>query len=213
MSALRKADYISKYGEEAWEIESARRNERKKRWCQNNKEHIAEYNKQYREDNKEYFTEYNKQYYNTNKEYFAEYGKHREGEKERVKQYRSTQRGRANNIKTTYIHCDKKRGFSTDQNIDEDWIMENIFNSSCIYCGDNDWTHLGADRIDNTKGHTPDNCVCACGLCNSDRNDNFTVEEFKEYRRTHPRKLGGGIEKSWEIVEQNGVRVIKKKLG
>ena len=213
MSRLKKADYIAKYGEEAWDIESARRSKHTKRWRQGNKDHIAEYNKQYREDNKEYLAEYNKQYYNTNKEYFAERQKHREGEKERVKQYRGTQRGRAICIKRNYNNDDKNRGFSTGQNINCDWIIKNIFTSKCIYCGDDDWTHLGADRIDNSKPHTPDNCVCACGLCNMARGDRFSVEEFKEYRRTHPRKLGGGIEKSWEIVEQNGIRVIKKKLG
>ena len=29
---------------------------------------------------------------------------------------------------------------------------------------------MGADRIDNSKSHTKDNCVCACWSCNARRN-------------------------------------------
>lgn len=37
------------------------------------------------------------------------------------------------------------------------------------------------DRIDNTKGHTKDNCVTCCKLCNTTRMDNYTHEEFLKY--------------------------------
>lgn len=47
-----------------------------------------------------------------------------------------------------------------------EWIVDNIFNSKCIYCGETDWRKLGCDRIDNSKPHTPDNVVCCCGKCN-----------------------------------------------
>lgn len=219
MSKLKKLDYIAKYGEEAWALESARRSEYMKQYYNTNKEYLKQYNKQWREEHCDYgkqwreeHPDYDKQWYQDNIEKRRQYSKdHKEERKEYFKQYRGTQLGRANNFKSAYISKDKKKGFSTDQVVDEDWIIENIFGSSCIYCGESDWQKLGADRIDNTKGHTPDNCVCACFICNSERQDKYSVEEFKEYRRTHPRKLGGGIEKSWEIVEQNGVRVIKKK--
>ena len=112
---------------------------------------------------------------------------HKEEKKKYCKHYRSTYFGRAKSLKSRYIQNDKEKGFPTDKNIDEDWIIENIFNSQCIYCGENNWRKLGCDRIDNTKGHTPDNCVCSCWDCNNDRKDKFTVEEFIQYRKLHPR--------------------------
>lgn len=48
----------------------------------------------------------------------------------------------------------------------------------CIYChmkGD-----IGADRIDNNKGHEKDNIVPCCVVCNRARSNYFTVEEMKE---------------------------------
>lgn len=74
-----------------------------------------------------------------------------------------------------YRHKDKIRGYKCD--IDTDWVINNIINKECIYCGD---THkIGCDRIDNTKGHTKDNVVPCCYECNVARGDNFTFEEMK----------------------------------
>ena len=120
--------------------------------------------------------------------------------------------GRSSILSSAYKSYDKNKGFDVSNNITKDWIVENIFNGQkCVYCGDDDWTHLGADRIDNTKPHTPDNVVCACGLCNIERNERYTVEEFKEYRKLHPRSLDCSIDKGWEIVEMKGIKVLKKK--
>ena len=85
-------------------------------------------------------------------------------------------------------NCDKNKGYDTTSNITPQWIEENLFSdgSKCIYCGDNNWKHLGADRIDNTKPHTPDNVVCSCAICNYERQNRFTVEEFIKYRKEHP---------------------------
>ena len=227
MSYIKKAEYIAKYGEEAWKAYTAKRKEYYRQWIEAhpdynkqyrevNKERISEKDRQYYDANRERCREQDKQYYRDNREHRCEYNRqwreeHPDYDIQHRKQYCSTQYGRANGLKNSYIKFDKKKGYPVDQNIDEDWIVDNILTSQCVYCGDSDWTHLGADRIDNLKGHIPGNCVCACGVCNVERGDKYTVEEFKEYRKTHPRKLGGGIEKSWEIAEQNGVRVIRKK--
>ncbi len=134
-----------------------------------------------------------------------------EKKKEYSDKYCNSKKGRATQLKNSYIDKDQEKGFSTDGNINQKWIIENIFNGQkCIYCGDDDWKHLGADRIDNSKPHTPDNCVCACGICNSERRDLYTVEEFKEYRQLHPRTLVQD-EKTWEIVEMSGIKVLKKR--
>lgn len=53
-----------------------------------------------------------------------------------------------------------------------------IIERPCLYCGTSD-SARGADRIDNSRGHTPENCVPACRTCNMVRNDLFSVEEMK----------------------------------
>lgn len=165
---IKKADYIAMYGEEAWDAYAEKRREYSKQYAKEHKEELKEYKKQYYQDNKDHIVEQRKQYYQDNIEERREYGR----------QYNKTQWGRAVLMKLNYIRKDKEKGFPADQNIDEEWIIENIFNSKCIYCGESDWKKLGADRIDNSKPHTPDNVVCSCWDCNNKRNDKFTVEEF-----------------------------------
>lgn len=124
------------------------------------------------------------------------------------KEYRQTKKGRACLLCVNYKQYDKiakRKGFSLTQK----WVIDNIFNSQCIYCGDNDWRHLGCDRINNGLPHTPENCVCSCGICNVERNGkNMSIEEFIEFRKTNPRILKQP--KLEEIVEINGTKVIKK---
>ncbi len=50
----------------------------------------------------------------------------------------------------------------------------------CTYCG-GPLARLGSniDRIDNTKGYFPDNCVPSCGICNWVRFNIFTHSEMK----------------------------------
>ena len=50
------------------------------------------------------------------------------------------------------------------------------------YCGDTE--DIGLDRIDNTKGHTKDNVVPCCYICNTTRGSNFTYEEMKIIGKT-----------------------------
>ena len=117
--------------------------------CRNQK------NKQWRAENAETRKEYFKEYYN--KEYFKEYHK----------EWMATKLGRAITLANTYKNSDKKR--NRDNNIDAQWIVDNIFTSSCAYCGETDWRKLGCDRIDNSKGHKVDNVVCSCWKCNRER--------------------------------------------
>ncbi|MBS6574788.1 HNH endonuclease [Parabacteroides goldsteinii] len=82
---------------------------------------------------------------------------------------------KASKMISSYKLRDFKR--KRDFNISQDWFIENILKSKCIYCGDT--MKLGCDRIDNTKGHTMDNVVPCCYSCNVARFDNFTFEEMK----------------------------------
>lgn len=186
MSYIKKADYIERFGEEAWAREAAKRSEYGKQQYQKHKGRVAERNKQWREERPDYHKQwkeehpdYDKQWRKEHPDYYRQYSIQR----------RKTKQGRANQLRSRYIETDKKKGFPADQIIDTNWIIENIFNTPCIYCGESDWRKLGADRIDNTKGHTPDNVVCSCWNCNKERGDKFTPDEFIHYRKLKPTAL------------------------
>ncbi len=40
--------------------------------------------------------------------------------------------------------------------------------------------YTGVDRVDNSKGYIPGNCVPACGFCNKAKN-NQSLEEFLDW--------------------------------
>lgn len=91
------------------------------------------------------------------------------------------ERNKASKMISTYKCLDKQRGF-VPCDITIDWMIENIFHKSCVYCGD---THkLGCDRMDNDKGYTMDNVVPCCYTCNTVRNNNFTYEEMLRLGKT-----------------------------
>lgn len=73
-----------------------------------------------------------------------------------------------------YVAIDKKKGFVCSLTKED---VEKIQSMPCVYCGDTE--RIGADRIDNSTGHTLENCVPCCADCNVARSDNFTHEEMK----------------------------------
>lgn len=107
---------------------------------------------------------------------------HKDKRKIQWQEYDKTKPGRASRI-VRYLKQYDKDAARGECTITQKWILENIFTSSCTYCGESDWTKLGCDRIDNTLPHTPGNCVCSCGKCNVERGDRWTVEEFREYKK------------------------------
>lgn len=129
------------------------------------KEYMKLYNKQYRQKNAEAIKEAKKNDYLKNKDRYLTYWKSYYRNSEKVKEYRKSKKGRANSLINAYRQSDKKhnRGECT---LTAEWIVENIFISKCYYCGESDWAKLGADRIDNSKPHTPDNVVPCCAECN-----------------------------------------------
>lgn len=78
----------------------------------------------------------------------------------------------------SYIGNDKKRGLSTT--IDIDFCVDKM-NKPCVYCGNIDSQCNGLDRIDNSIGHTKENCVTCCNLCNMTRGDRWTHEDFLKF--------------------------------
>jgi len=128
-----------------------------------------------------------KNYYQKHREAILQKEKEKRPERREYHRYyqkerRKTKQGRAQQLLDAYRYKDRlnKRGETT---ITKEWILENIFTSYCMYCGEPDWGKLGCDRIDNEKAHTPDNCVCACKSCNSERQyKGMSVEEFKRLK-------------------------------
>jgi len=60
-------------------------------------------------------------------------------------------------------------------------IIVGLLHEPCNYCG---FPSTGLDRIDNSKGHTEDNCIPCCWECNTARMDNFTHEEMLKIGKT-----------------------------
>ena len=94
--------------------------------------------------------------------------------KERSKRYEQTDKGRAIGLAKAYRTIDKNKGH--ENNVTQKYILDFIFNATCVYCGTKE--RLGCDRINNSIGHTIDNCVPSCGDCNIMRGDRFTHEEM-----------------------------------
>ena len=143
---MNKEEIISKFGEEHYQ-------------------NILKHNRENYNKRKEVWKETRTNYYNSHKDYFDNHN---------VSYYNSKE-GRARNLLHSYQQNDIKynRGECT---LTYDWIVENIFSSSCTYCGETDYLKLGCDRIDNSKPHTPENVVCSCKKCNLKRkNKDFTT--------------------------------------
>ena len=150
----------------------------KREWYEKNREHKQEYDKEYRAKTTKKRKKVKKKWNKENKKHMSEYNKN----------YYNTLDGLAKRRRNHYLAEDKHRNFDFGQTVSALWIKENILNSKCIYCGDCEPSHLGCDRIDNSIGHTEDNIVCSCAVCNWEREiEGLTVEEFIEYRKTHPR--------------------------
>lgn len=201
---MRKEEYIAKYGQEAWD----RKTEITKQWRAEHKEYVKEWRKSHpsktpKKD--EYIQKYGeaawekklaqgRKWKSENKEkHLTDVREWQEKNKDKAYTYKNKWKSehqketRLYNLLSAYRTADESEGRG-ECTLSKDWMMEHIFASKCIYCGDSEWEHLGADRIDNSLPHTPENCVCACGICNVERGDRFTVEEFVEYRRAHPRE-------------------------
>ena len=210
--------YYQEHKEKLKAIERARYQEQKEEKKAYQRAYTAEHREEKREKDREYrirmdVNSIRRNRYKSDPEYRATV---LQRNKKNRDVYNWTMEGRASKLFNSYRDSDSKRHrYDVSGNVTPEWIMEHIFTGSCVYCGDSDWRHLGADRIDNSKPHTPDNVVCSCGICNIEREHRkLTVEEFREYRKTHPRKLNRKIGhlKPYEVEVVNGVKVLKKKV-
>lgn len=152
-----KKRYIELHGEEAWKERMKKESFSKRKYRENNREKL-------KEAHKVYYSEHREEYANAQRDYLK------------------TQEGRAKSMLGSYKRVDKESGTGVCT-LTQRWILDNIYTSTCTYCGESDWTRLGCDRVDNTLPHTPENCICACMNCNSQRGNRWTVEEFIAYKQ------------------------------
>lgn len=148
-----------------------------KNWRISHSDQLKEQHEKWKEKNPEYY----KSYYENNKGKWKEYS---ESQKEYRKNYYRNRRLNdmvlfAKQKCREYKRIDSSKGYDIRNNIEYEWFINNISNKQCYYCGETDWRKLGADRLDNTKPHSIDNCICACKSCNTGRGNRFTVQEYK----------------------------------
>lgn len=162
---------------------------KRKEYYEKNKEKENENSKRDYEKNKEKYKERRKERYEQNKERDAE------REKERVKEYYEKRRqnaydsissGRIIDQHKWNLWCNaikisvnnKEHAYSDDFTND---VMFEMMVRGCFYCEDIATT---IDRIDSNIGHTIDNCVGCCHVCNISKNNaDFSTFVKKAYYR------------------------------
>lgn len=80
---------------------------------------------------------------------------------------------------SSYKERDKRKNLYNDLDLN---FAKEMMSQPCIYCGST--KDIGLDRIDNKKGHSKDNVVPCCYICNTARNSNFSFEEMKILGKT-----------------------------
>ena len=90
-----------------------------------------------------------------------------------------------NTLISIYKSNARKRGVPFDLTYTQ---FETLVDSECYFCGDiggntlrkkgyNDYSYTGIDRIDNSVGYLPSNCISCCSWCNRAKN-NGTLANF-----------------------------------
>lgn len=136
------------------------------------------------------------------KEYFKQY---RENNKERLaelqNEYRNTPMGRAVQLISSYNTSDRKAGRGKG-NLTPKWVVNNILDEACVYCGLRDWTKIGCNRIDNSKPHTMDNVEPCCAKCNELQHGKQLSKQVYQY--TLDGELVAIYESTIEVERQTG---------
>ena len=166
-------------------------NEYNKKYHEEHKEEINEYNKKYREEHKDYYKEYKREYYENNKEIILEKSKIRyENNKEYIKEYQKEYK--INNPNKIFNQQSKRRLKENTQgdSINKiQWFeMMDFFQWRCAYSGE----YLGGDNKDrkrttdhivplnNGGEHEIWNCVPMLKSYNSSKHDKNMLEWYLE---------------------------------
>ena len=90
-----------------------------------------------------------------------------------------------NTLMSIYKSNARKRGISFDLSYAQ---FETLVDSECYFCGDSGgntlrkrgydvYSYTGIDRVDNSVGYLPSNCISCCSWCNRAKN-NGTLANF-----------------------------------
>lgn len=146
-----------------------------KAYREKNKEQIKAYQREYRKENKKRIRKYQQKYY-TNANYF------------------STTDNIIKRKLRTHRAIDIKTGRGAPNNyITYKWIIDTLMKQGnrCKYCNKKmkvekfktrEKRAFTVERMDNTKPHTQNNCVCACLSCNLKRGKR-TYDQFMNYMK------------------------------
>lgn len=128
---------------------------------------------------------------------------------ERVKKYFFiSKESRAKMLLKGYKREDRMRR-NAETTITAEQIAE-MFDNGCYWCGEKDWTKLGIDRLDNSKPHTLENCVCSCYKCNNKRSIESHKRPILQY--TLDGKFVAEYESIREAVLKTGIKSIPNYL-
>ena len=95
-----------------------------------------------------------------------------------------------NTLISIYKSNARKRGIVFDLSYHQ---FKTLVDSECYFCGDtegntlrkrnyNDYSYTGIDRVDNSIGYLPSNCISCCSWCNRTKN-NGTFENFRKKKK------------------------------
>lgn len=128
--------------------------------------------------------------------------------KDYQREYRKTKKYIAMSRARDYKRLDMEHGRG-ESTLTSEWILNNILNSKCHYCGETDYHKLGCDRIDNSKPHTEDNVVCCCRRCNTQRG-RMKYQDYIEMLEKRKQSLKLAQKKIWafESAERRKKRLI-----
>ena len=93
----------------------------------------------------------------------------------RVSNPKNYAKNREASLLKSYRSSDARSGLEATVTVE--WMKENMTNSPCFYCETKD-DPIGLDRLDNSKGHSEENVVPCCKICNKSRNNLFTPKEM-----------------------------------
>lgn len=105
------------------------------------------------------------------------YYKNKDDILEKAREERQTKKGRAKTLVNGYKYMDNEQGRGESTLTVEQLLS--LWSEGCFWCGETDWRKLGADRIDNSKPHSLENCVCSCWDCNTKRG----VKDFEYFKK------------------------------
>jgi hypothetical protein len=169
---------------------------RSKKYIQENKQKVVEYQKQYRKNNREKLNEYSKNwYYENHDDAMKIYKKYRIKNKEKInryiKEYRKTKRGKELHRINQQKRRSKKRELESSLTLEEwkdtlNYWTDKENNIHCAYCGkiiNNEQHQEHIIPLSKGGGYTKNNIIPSCKECNFSKS-NKNLEEFFLYSDT-----------------------------